>query len=380
MFPHRTSNPSQILSYSGSLCHRRHFRNICSRMHRRQSQQPPVNPRPSSSSTSSLSGAMGATHISSHPGQASWNQRVSSQSQIGQGFDGLSGPIHGAPPSMPSPEMFVAPNTEEQYSAYGYAQPSYPNMQMPSDPAALLSSYSGQVYDPVQRSRSTAPGHSYSMSGNAYTSSHSAHSAQVPPDFAPSSSRSSQPSREQLVAEIRHLRNRVRELESANSATAHSSPSSSTGAESAPSSPSFEASLRARTDTRIRMFCSLNRAGNALCSWHDSRRERRLYPPRGAPPGYMNCGCTYEEALFEESLARHEVGGYLPGDSVRMDPALRNPLLRLLQQRYGYRDGDFERDPTTGGWVEGEGHQVWEAKARNAAASSARKVKSDERR
>ena len=74
----------------------------------------------------------------------------------------------------------------------------------------------------------------------------------------------------------------------------------------------------------------------------------------------MNCGCTYEEALFEESLARHGVGSYHPGESVRMDPALRNPLLQLLQARYGYRDGDFERDPRTGDWVDGEGAARWE--------------------
>ena len=80
-----------------------------------------------------------------------------------------------------------------------------------------------------------------------------------------------------------------------------------------------------------------------------------------APQGTLNCGCTVEEALFEESLARHSVGSYLPGDSVRMDPALRNPLLRLLQQRYGYRDGDFEREPLTGAWQENEGPERWEA-------------------
>jgi len=127
-----------------------------------------------------------------------------------------------------------------------------------------------------------------------------------------------------------------------------------------PPSETFQASWRARTDARIRQFCSLNRAGNALCAWHDSRRERRIYPPRMAPAGYLNCGCSYEEALFEESLARHSVGSYLPGECVRMDPALRNPLLKLLQERYGYRDGDFERDPRTGNWVPGEGHGKWE--------------------
>jgi len=180
----------------------------------------------------------------------------------------------------------------------------------------------------------------------------------------------------------------------------------------------FAASWRARTDARIKRFCALNRAGNALCAWHDSRRERRAYPPRQAPPGYLNCGCTEEEgkdrlsfpcpesnltklvslffldsvafsfpsfpflsfflffsrvsclshfgrdatpsALFEESLARHGVGSYHPGEMVRMDPALRNPLLKLLERRFGYVDGDFERDPTTGHWVDGEGAEFWE--------------------
>lgn len=122
----------------------------------------------------------------------------------------------------------------------------------------------------------------------------------------------------------------------------------------------FAASWRARTDARIKRFCALNRAGNALCAWHDSRRERRAYPPRQAPPGYLNCGCTEEEALFEESLARHGVGSYHPGEMVRMDPALRNPLLKLLERRFGYVDGDFERDPASGLWVDGEGSELWE--------------------
>ncbi|EIW52149.1 uncharacterized protein TRAVEDRAFT_53577 [Trametes versicolor FP-101664 SS1] len=59
-----------------------------------------------------------------------------------------------------------------------------------------------------------------------------------------------------------------------------------------------------------------------------------------APPGYLNCGCTFEQALFEESLrvSRHGT-------------------------RYGYRDGDFERDPRTGNWLEDEGAEKWEQKA-----------------
>ncbi|KAB5588571.1 hypothetical protein CTheo_7985 [Ceratobasidium theobromae] len=152
-------------------------------------------------------------------------------------------------------------------------------------------------------------------------------------------------------------------------------------------SPAFEQSWDARTDARVKRFCSLNRAGNALCAWHDSRRERRSFPPRMAPPGRkslgpivprshpvdLNCGCTYEEALFEESLARHGVGSYHPGESVRMDPALRNPLLKLLQWRYGYKDGDFERDPGSGGWVDGEGEHAWENRPHPPSTSTARR-------
>ena len=75
-----------------------------------------------------------------------------------------------------------------------------------------------------------------------------------------------------------------------------------------------------------------------------------------APTGVLNCGCTYEQALFEESLTRQGVGAYQPGESVRMDPALRNPLLALLQRRYGYRDGDLERVLR----VDKDGEEVWE--------------------
>lgn len=140
-----------------------------------------------------------------------------------------------------------------------------------------------------------------------------------------------------------------------------------------------EENWRARTEARKKIFCSVNRAGNALCAWHDSRRERRAYPPRNAPPGVLNCGCTYEEALFEESLARHGVGSYHPGESVRMDPALRNPLLRLLQERYNYRDGDFDFDPVTRTWLNGEGAADWEARLASGAANT-RKNRGEERR
>ncbi|KJA21557.1 hypothetical protein HYPSUDRAFT_140511 [Hypholoma sublateritium FD-334 SS-4] len=139
------------------------------------------------------------------------------------------------------------------------------------------------------------------------------------------------------------------------------------GLPNAPASAPFQGQWRVRTDARKRIFCSLNRAGNALCSWHDSRRERRMFPPRNAPPGFLNCGCTYDEALFEESLARHGVGSYHPGENVRMDPALRNPLLKLLVQRYGYKDGDFDHDPLTETWSPGEEPGQWEQKAQSGA-------------
>ena len=131
----------------------------------------------------------------------------------------------------------------------------------------------------------------------------------------------------------------------------------------------FRAGWEARTDARKKIYCSLNRAGNALCAWHDSRRERRVYPPRNAPPGYLNCGCTYEQALFEESLSRHGVGSYHPGEAVRMDPALRNPLLDLLERRYGYKDGDFELEPINETWLGGQSPEDWQHKAREGRAT-----------
>lgn len=176
---------------------------------------------------------------------------------------------------------------------------------------------------------------------------------------------------ELLQQEIKALRSRIHELEQIAMIKPETAPSdhedfpatstvtSSPEYHSTPLS-SFEEGWRARTAARKKLFCSLNRAGNCLCAWHDSRRERRAYPPRMAPPGYLNCGCTHDEALFEESLARHGVGSYKPGEHVRMDPALRNPLLKLLKERYGYRDGDFERDPVTGDWVCDEEPTIWE--------------------
>ncbi|KAG8736295.1 hypothetical protein FRC10_009480 [Ceratobasidium sp. 414] len=161
--------------------------------------------------------------------------------------------------------------------------------------------------------------------------------------------------------ELEHLRQRARELEIINQfATSRVEelekersmrqrhPDAAVGAPP----PEFLAEWEARTEARKRQYCSPNRAGNALCAWHDSRRERRAFPARMAPPNHLNCGCTFNEALFEQALAAHGVGSYYPGESVRMDPALRTPLLKLLEWRYNYKDGDFDRDPVTGQWVQ----------------------------
>ncbi|KAF8754563.1 hypothetical protein RHS01_06024 [Rhizoctonia solani] len=160
-----------------------------------------------------------------------------------------------------------------------------------------------------------------------------------------------------------------------------------------PITPDLAAEWEARTEARKRQYCSPNRAGNACkyidlfgsappaplpplsappekapftdvfgqCAWHDSRRERRAYPARMAPPNHLNCGCTFNEALFEQALAAHGVGSYYPGESVRRisvsvghlshGPSPTYPLLKLLEWRYGYRDGDFDRDPVTGQWI-----------------------------
>jgi len=169
---------------------------------------------------------------------------------------------------------------------------------------------------------------------------------------------------------VRRLQRRVQELEAecgrAKSALEAMRNTTSHNSSSAPRhSTAFMTSWAARTEARKKYFCSLNRAGNALCSWHDSRRERRVYPPRNAPPGVLNCGCTFDQALFEDSLSRHGVGSYNPGEAVRMDPSLRNALLKLLEERYGYKDGDFEHNPHTERWDDDESPAAWEKKAQN---------------
>lgn len=334
--------------------------------------------------SSSLSGAMGDINVPSRasgtpPAGMVW--APSPNSAFAEGYAGvtddgtLNNPYLGSPPTpLTSGSASFLP-----YGPYNTA--SYPNDNSNQPhPSGVPSSGYG---DPFAYSRQPPlPGNPTLPSGTP---------AGMPMAVSPSpTSSSALPVR--LEEEVRLLRNRVRELERTNKSArdkvkaleleiaraGYGGSSSSQALSGLPSpmptptfatSQAFQESWRSRTSARVKLYCSLNRAGNALCAWHDSRRERRAFPPRMAPPGHLNCGCTYDEALFEESLSRHGVGSYLPGESVRMDPALRNPLLKLLKERYGYRDGDFERDPITGNWVEGEGPTSWEAQVASGATS-----------
>lgn len=385
---------------------------------------------PSSSSdmtSSSLRGAMGDIHISSashYSGSPSPTSDVSAHVQSQQ-----RGPTYDVASGMvwihPSPD--VPPQATMQSSGFGGASDqstpvSFSNIPPPSvhpDNATnnylQYSSYNSGTYPPQPSGSQHSQSVSSMFASSPYQDqfgfeqvrpSQSMAHGQITPHSAtfPTQGRiaSSSPNRpaHALDEENRHLRNRINQLELYNESARirireleaelanpmHSAsfagPSSVSGLPTplptSPMSTTFNASWKARYDARVKLLCSLNRAGNALCAWHDTRRERRAHPPRMAPPGRLNCGCSFDEALFEESLARHGVGSYHPGESVRMDPALRNPLLKLLQQRFGYKDGDFERDPVTGNWVEGEGHTIWEAKV-HSGGSSHRKARPDER-
>jgi len=119
-------------------------------------------------------------------------------------------------------------------------------------------------------------------------------------------------------------------------------------------------------DTRTRLredkICGNNRNKNAWCAWHDSAR---LKADKVRAERTLSCKCTFEEALLEEELARNGVGSLKTPKAlealnaggekvVRLHPSLRKGLLRLLEERYNYRDGDFDVDPTTGQWVDGQ--------------------------
>ncbi|OJT02816.1 hypothetical protein TRAPUB_6672 [Trametes pubescens] len=330
--------------------------------------------RPHSSSTSSLSGAMGDTQIGAQPrtsvtppsGLASWTPSPTATS--------MSGPFM-AVPEDPSMAYLGQVNSASPSGAFAFSQ--YAGMGMYASPETspgLVSGFSDQYaysQDRGQQNSTPPSGAAAMIISPSSTPAPMQSSRRTTPERLEEENRRLQQRIRQLEIVSESSRRRVRELETELSRGAYAG-GLPTPIPTPQPHPTFNEEWQARTDARIRTFCSLNRAGNALCAWHDSRRERRAYPPRMAPKGHLNCGCTYDQALFEESLSRHGVGSYHPGESVRMDPALRNPLLQLLQARYGYRDGDFERDPLTGNWREGEGAEKWEQKAASGGAYSRR--------
>ncbi|TFK28579.1 hypothetical protein FA15DRAFT_652801 [Coprinopsis marcescibilis] len=319
------------------------------------------------SSTSSLSGAMG--------GDNSRNSRSppSTASLYNAGHGQLQTPElnWSGQQQVPTGLSLVGINNNDTYTGTtGGFSPSVNNLYDPytsrhSSPTGAVASPAPQAFPPYG---------SYPLSARdmgMHTSRANGHFPSNPlsaPFPQPAEMTMIPPDASSADVEIRRLRRRVLELEMENNRsrqaleTLRSSVPNSAGLSNIPHSRSFQSGWKARTEARKKLFCSLNRAGNALCAWHDSRRERRAYPPRNAPAGFLNCGCTYDQALFEESLARHGVGSYHPGETVRMDPALRNPLLKLLQKRYGYKDGDFEHDPLTEEWDDGETPATWEQK------------------
>lgn len=288
---------------------------------------------------SSLMGAIGETSDSQYSRVSSlypnssmgWNAEMSMMP--GNANDNYPG-VPGHPPLYPLPN------------------PEYGNLETRNSPPESLAPHSPPYYQ------------TGSDGGYMGVGMHRAPST-------PSSGSQSPYSREDPESELRRLRKRVKELERTLSAA------SSGASGSINATPAFRTGWKRRTEARRKLFCSLNRAGNALCAWHDSRRERRQFPPRNAPAGMLNCGCTHEEALFEESLSRHGVGGYLPGESVRMDPELRRPLLSLLQQRYGYKDGDFDYNPQTREWYPEQDPENWERQAHSGASTRARRPDPD---
>jgi len=329
--------------------------------------------------SSSLTGAMGGPTLSANSSPSS-DQSPHGPSQSSH-VPSTSIDWHS---DVPQPANLIAAGIPTSY----YPSPTTPSVHSSTNPNLHYPTYDQYdtpgLYEP---SGSFMPSTPYSEFTSRPSAATSAPPKIVPPSMSlPLTGPHFAPVRNSLrketaEEELRFLRNRVRELEMEKEVTnrrvrelhnAMAAGYQQTGIHPSglpspvsdpPNADAFQESWKARTEARIRTFCSLNRAGNALCAWHDSRRERRVYPPRMAPPDHLNCGCTHEQALFEESLARHGVGSYHPGESVRMDPALRNPLLMLLQQRYRYKDGDFERDPVTGTWAEGEGPDHWETQA-----------------
>ncbi|KZV86274.1 hypothetical protein EXIGLDRAFT_560272, partial [Exidia glandulosa HHB12029] len=114
-----------------------------------------------------------------------------------------------------------------------------------------------------------------------------------------------------------------------------------------------------RSDARVTLLFPPGPLGVTSCIWHHRRPQSFAFQAGMAPEGALNCGCSVEEGLFEESLMRNGVGSMVAGQT-NLDAEIRRPLLALLHKRYDYRDGDFEVDPETGEWLPGEGPRVWE--------------------
>jgi hypothetical protein len=319
------------------------------------------------SSTSSLTGAMGDANLTSH----TRHSRSPSSSNGGQVYTGTSHSqnhdLTWSPSAHMQSSMTIAMNNAAYPAVAGHGGLSLPyNVNQTNLDASAFNEYPSRYGSPSSLSPNSPQ---YQKESAAPFRSQLSHNAMgfsgTPTSMHSYSSSPEDKSNDDLV---RRLQRRVQELEAECSrAKSALDAMRSTPAHNPTSAPrhsaAFMASWAARTEARVKHFCSLNRAGNALCSWHDSRRERRAYPPRNAPKETLNCGCSFKQALFEDSLSRHGVGSYNPGEAVRMDPALRNALLDLLEKRYGYKDGDFEHDPLTERWADGESPAAWEKKA-----------------
>ncbi|KAH7099623.1 hypothetical protein BKA62DRAFT_304345 [Auriculariales sp. MPI-PUGE-AT-0066] len=116
-----------------------------------------------------------------------------------------------------------------------------------------------------------------------------------------------------------------------------------------------------RAARRLELITKPNRIGNRSCAFHATATPYGI-PAHSAPDGLMNCGCSVNEALLEESLAKNRVGSMAPHG--RLDPELRRSILKLLEDRYDYKDGDLDFDRASLKWREGDDPSSWERKVK----------------
>ncbi|KAH9968211.1 hypothetical protein BC827DRAFT_483597 [Russula dissimulans] len=282
----------------------------------------------SSITSSSLRGAMGEIQLSSNSEGSNSPSSASDVSQQRQqeSYNVASGMVWSqtnadvaGPPAMPagsfddhsnplsfqnisSPSGSLTSNSPStsylQYPGYNHSNYANPNVSPPVFPTT---GYSESFNAYPQTRATTTPAPPLIIPQLAHLPSGRGPMSITPTTAVPAGNRSHRSTDD----ELRNLRNKVRELELinesarlrirelenelANPASGPLYPPSSISglpapAPQLPTSPSFAASWKARTDARIKLFCSLNRAGNALCAWHDSRRERRAHPPGWLPP------------------------------------------------------------------------------------------------